>query len=146
MNTEINDIIWSLEEAGKALAAGDTKAAESYLRAAIGDLKDPAVMGTEQPRTDIDCELEMEAQAYGDPRRCEIHGTATSSPDGMFDAPCADCESEMQDLHYAELEAEEAAFIGPRQPALVAAPWTAADEEQYQRDLLDPTFFNDIPF
>ncbi len=34
--------------------------------------------------------------AYGDPRRCRRHPhVKTSSPDGMFDAPCEACEAEM---------------------------------------------------
>lgn len=39
--------------------------------------------------------MEYEAGAvYGDPRRCARHGLATSSPDGLFDAPCPACEEE----------------------------------------------------
>lgn len=42
-------------------------------------------------------ELEAEYNArYGDPRRCPVHGVAISSPDGMFDAPCWECEGEME--------------------------------------------------
>lgn len=34
----------------------------------------------------------------GDPRRCGRHPeVVTGSPDGMFDAPCGKCESEMDD-------------------------------------------------
>ncbi len=34
--------------------------------------------------------------ALGDPRRCRAHpNIATSSADGMFDAPCGQCEYEM---------------------------------------------------
>jgi len=41
-------------------------------------------------------ELEDEQGAeFGDPRRCPRHGQVTSSPDGMFDAPCGACEAEM---------------------------------------------------
>ena len=45
-------------------------------------------------------ELEAEERDYelgaalGDPRRCRVHGEVTSSPDGMFDAPCGACEAE----------------------------------------------------
>ena len=43
-------------------------------------------------------ELEDEFNAqYGDPRRCPAHGCVTSSPDGMFDAPCPACEGEMEE-------------------------------------------------
>lgn len=41
-------------------------------------------------------EEEMEYEygaAFGDPRRCPHHpNVVTSSPDGMFDAPCGECE------------------------------------------------------
>lgn len=30
---------------------------------------------------------------YGDPRRCPVHGTVISSPDGMFDGLCGQCEA-----------------------------------------------------
>ena len=55
-------------------------------------------------------ELEDEHNAqYGDPRRCPHHPhVTTSSPDGMFDAPCGECESEMHELHCEEMEREEA--------------------------------------
>lgn len=34
-----------------------------------------------------------EGAALGDPRRCPWHPhVATSSPDGMFDGPCGECE------------------------------------------------------
>jgi len=33
---------------------------------------------------------------YGDPRRCPVHGCVTSSPDGMHDAPCGQCEYESE--------------------------------------------------
>ena len=50
-------------------------------------------------------ELEDEYNArYGDPRRCPVHGRVTSSPDGIFDAPCPECEGEMM---YDELEDSE---------------------------------------
>lgn len=39
---------------------------------------------------------EEDGAALGDPRRCQRHGTVTSSPDGMFDTPCGHCESEME--------------------------------------------------
>lgn len=45
---------------------------------------------------------EYEAQ-HGDPRRCPAHGFVTSSPDGLFDAPCPACESECDEPdHYDE--------------------------------------------
>jgi hypothetical protein len=46
-------------------------------------------------------ELRDEYEArWGDPRRCPVHGCVTSSPDGMHDCPCWECEGE------AEYEAE----------------------------------------
>jgi len=153
MQNDIDAIIWSLKEAKKALANGDDRTAESFINVAIGDLEDPEVIGILlQPGRRV-CyntlavadlerqELEDEANgAYGDPRRCKLHGEVTSSPDGAFDAPCSACEAEMHELDCEEREAEEKALVGP------PAPWTSADEEQYQRERLDPTFFDDIPF
>ena len=40
--------------------------------------------------------FEGQDDAMGDPRRCPIHGEPTSSPDGMFDAPCGKCEMEIE--------------------------------------------------
>lgn len=38
-----------------------------------------------------------EGGRYGDPRRCSVHPSeVTSSPDGMFDAPCGYCEAAME--------------------------------------------------
>ena len=88
---------------------------------------------------DDELEIEFNGQ-YGDPRRCPTHGEATSSPDGMFDAPCGACEAEMHELDCEEREAEDR--VSPVAPA----PWTAADEDWWQRYELDPTFFDDIPF
>lgn len=42
----------------------------------------------------------------GDPRRCPRHPQVqTSSPDGMFDAPCGACEFEMEE-HYGANDPE----------------------------------------
>jgi hypothetical protein len=53
----------------------------------------------------------------GDPRRCPRHpNEVTSSPDGMFDAPCGACE-----FYGEEPESEEAptsAELNPPEPAL----------------------------
>lgn len=43
----------------------------------------------------------------GDPRRCPRHGTPTSSPDGLFDAPCGKCEYEMEREFFEEMAEEE---------------------------------------
>lgn len=53
-------------------------------------------------------ELEAEYNAqYGDPRRCEKHGCITSSPCGMFDAPCSECEYEAE-CEYIDAQLDEA--------------------------------------
>lgn len=46
-----------------------------------------------------------EAMGYqGDARRCPVHPhVATSSPDGMFDAPCGACEAEADEAYYREV-------------------------------------------
>lgn len=39
-----------------------------------------------------------DAPPSGDPRRCPWHPhVQTSSPDGLFDAPCGECEAAMED-------------------------------------------------
>lgn len=45
-------------------------------------------------REEMDYELGAQ---LGDPRRCPIHGTAISSPDGMFDGLCGSCETAMDE-------------------------------------------------
>lgn len=43
-------------------------------------------------------EHQRDSQYTGDPRRCPKHPSqATSSADGMFDAPCAHCEAEISE-------------------------------------------------
>jgi len=48
--------------------------------------------------------------SMGDPRRCPIHGTVISSPDGLFDNLCGACEAEADgydvDAHAATLDRE----------------------------------------
>jgi hypothetical protein len=82
-------------------------------------------------------ELEDEAGGmFGDPRRCPRHpGVKTSSADGMFDAPCFVCESEMEEAYQAEVWAAktdaERAAIEAEIAALIAArnAKVAADDE-----------------
>ena len=51
--------------------------------------------------------LDHEQGAYGDPRRCPHHPhVQTSSPDGLFDAPCGYCENQ-DDTAYYEAHPEE---------------------------------------
>jgi hypothetical protein len=52
-----------------------------------------------------------EAMGYqGDPRRCPRHpNVVTSSPDGMFDAPCGACEAETDEAYF-----ERPAKLRPR--------------------------------
>jgi hypothetical protein len=81
-------------------------------------------------------ELEDEYNAsFGDPRRCPTHGIATSSPDGMFDAPCGACESEGEQAYHDELERERRAGLTQEereaedaQMAAVAAQYEGAYE------------------
>lgn len=41
-----------------------------------------------------DLELQDEAGAFGDARRCQVHPhVRTSSNDGLFDTPCPLCEA-----------------------------------------------------
>jgi hypothetical protein len=73
--------------------------------------------------------LHEEQMGYeGDARRCPRHpNIKTSSPDGMFDAPCGACEAEMDDAYRAEKMAEpgycptcdvrhDPAALGPHSP------------------------------
>lgn len=48
---------------------------------------------------------------YGDPRRCKVHGCVTSSPDGMFDAPCPQCENEIEDARWREHDGEAVLLV-----------------------------------
>jgi hypothetical protein len=55
---------------------------------------------------------------YGDPRKCPRHPhVATSSRDGMFDAPCGVCEAEMDDDRH-EREEDGAPFLTAEQEAV----------------------------
>jgi hypothetical protein len=68
---------------------------------------------------------EDEMGAYGDPRRCPIHGEQTSSPDGMFDAPCGACEGAMDDVAQAwecDPANDTRRYCGPV-TMLRATPW-----------------------
>lgn len=62
-------------------------------------------------------ELEIEAGSYGDPRRCQRHGTTTSSADGMFDGLCGACEHEADE---AEQEYEWNALTQAERDAFTA--------------------------
>lgn len=55
----------------------------------------------------------------GDPRRCPHHPhMVTSSPDGMFDCPCGECEYEMSKA----AREEEYNRVGGYSPSLFDAP------------------------
>lgn len=78
-------------------------------------------------------EMEMEELQYqlgaelGDPRRCPRHpNVKTSSNDGMFDAPCNECEGEMAD---AAAEAEWLAKT-PEERAAIEAECARMDAER----------------
>ena len=79
---------------------------------------------------DIELQDEYNAQ-YGDPRRCPHHPhVTTSSPDGMFDAPCHECEGEGEQQWHADMEADRrAAMTQAERDAEDAeyAAWRAAD-------------------
>lgn len=68
----------------------------------------------------------------GDPRRCPVHGCATSSPDGMFDAPCPECEFAMDEDFHASQDVSEA-------PAVRSAVPLREDRAVFVQD-------DDIPF
>jgi len=69
----------------------------------------------------------------GDARRCPVHSNVkTSSPCGMFDAPCGQCESEMYEN---EQESLWGAVVSKEEPAI-------AEERENKKEYLD----NDIPF
>lgn len=56
----------------------------------------------------------------GDPRRCPRHPhVATSSPDGMFDAPCGACEYEMDEREEERHEQERALAEDTEPPKFV---------------------------
>lgn len=64
----------------------------------------------------FDCDHEAEDREYelgaeiGDPRRCPRHPhVATSSPDGMFDTPCGECEFASEEAWAKEEDAKDAA-------------------------------------
>ena len=58
---------------------------------------------------------------FGDPRRCPHHPTEiTSSPDGMFDAPCGYCEHEGE--HGEEDEATADTVPNPATADTIPAP------------------------
>jgi len=72
----------------------------------------------------------------GDPRRCKIHPhVTTSSPDGMFDAPCGECEMGMAE------DADEARALA-RDSAPAVDRQTNADADLDPEDFL----FDDIEF
>lgn len=87
-------------------------------------------------------ELEAErGAALGDPRRCPVHPhVATSSPDGMFDTPCYECEGEM--ALQAEQDAWEA--LPAEERARIEAENEEAERERiFQQQLAEA---DDIPF
>lgn len=68
----------------------------------------------------MDYFTEREEQEYqhgaslGDPRRCRRHPHVhTSSRDGVFDAPCYECEGEMEDEHRAYMRGLQLQEVTP---------------------------------
>jgi len=77
-------------------------------------------------------ELEHLHQAsMGDPRRCPIHGTVISSPDGLFDAPCGMCEGEMEAEWYNTFDADAHAAELDQAGSAIAAGQDLEAEERY---------------
>jgi hypothetical protein len=77
-----------------------------------------------------------EGAAYGDPRRCPHHPhIATSSPNGMFDAPCGACEAEM------EADSQEQAFDEEVAQGVMPCPYP-----ELPPVLAAPLEDDDIPF
>ena len=69
----------------------------------------------------------------GDARRCSVHpNVKTSSPCGMFDAPCGQCESEM----YEEYQKSLWDAMSPEEKQVIA------EERENKYDYLD----DEIPF
>lgn len=64
-----------------------------------------------------------ELGTLGDPRRCPWHGEVTSSPDGMFDAPCGACE------HAYEEECAARAYEAECASGVAPAPAAAVEED-----------------
>jgi hypothetical protein len=76
----------------------------------------------------------------GDPRRCPRHpNEVTSSPDGMFDAPCGACEFEMEE-HFG---ANEPGIVRVSVDVIVP-PYNPAEFENLP--VFDPTNDDDCPF
>jgi len=78
-----------------------------------------------------------EGAMYGDPRRCPRHPhVKTSSDNGMFDAPCGECEADMDaDYHEAVFDEEVAKGCMPCPYPELPAPVRLAPLED-----------DDIPF
>lgn len=100
----------------------------------------------------------------GDPRRCPVHGTVISSPDGMFDGLCGACETAMDEdpddrddiaaMHAAGFADHEIALVLDMEPEARRVLIDAVVRDG-ERDLgasaenISPTFpdrADDIPF
>ena len=74
----------------------------------------------------------------GDARRCPTHPhVRTSSADGMFDAPCGQCEHEDYE---AEMKAEWEALTPGEKQAIIA------ENDRIIRERENKNLDNDIPF
>jgi hypothetical protein len=90
---------------------------------------------------------EMGAE-MGDPRRCPHHpGVQTSSPDGMFDAPCGACEAE-SDASWQEMVQASYEFSNPIETAMQVVRWMASQAaiEARRREMESAMASDDIPF
>lgn len=103
--------------------------------------------------TDPDNELDLvaweteerDAPFYGDPRRCPSHPhVKTSSPDGMFDGPCWECEAAMDEPPDNRSPAERADDERREAEALAAMAADAGKAEKARRNAFEIS--DDIPF
>jgi hypothetical protein len=90
---------------------------------------------------------EVEEYNMGDVRRCLHHPhVATSSSDGMFDAPCGECEWEGYML--AEMSESQSEDAAQERSPLDQKPWPVAVTVRNLQpsDYFEETTDNEIPF
>lgn len=88
-------------------------------------------------------ELHDEYLSVGDARRCPFHpGEKTSSDDGMFDAPCGECEFAMS-VAEAEWDCDPS---NPHRPYCKALPFIIGVPQPYHTASCVPSEEDQIPF
>lgn len=97
-----------------------------------------------------DWEDALHDSSLGDARRCEYHPhVRTSSSDGMFDAPCNECEAEMDDWHAERDAADDTArhaeydAMGDAELQKIGLGRMVVDSEAMEDG---PAFDDEIPF